>query len=234
MGLQVFIAGRMSLDEIHEGQRVVGVGDGSGIIAQRQPANAPMVILQKLAVGFLALLLTEHHGAAGFAGHACLLLQIGQVSRLPMRPGAVGLGGGLDLENPQIDAHLDDLPTRRVPAPSVPAPCRACIPILPGQSRCLDSLRSPSPAGPNNLVFFILACRTVGSQWMPLGGAGKSPKILPCPHPFLEVVGLRKSFGTHSCPERTNTKRRARGNVRPSWPQRSRQNHLFVHRLRTY
>ena len=56
MDPEILIAWRMRLDEIHQGQGVVRIGHGTGIAAERQPADAPMVILQELAVGFLALL----------------------------------------------------------------------------------------------------------------------------------------------------------------------------------
>ena len=72
VGLRVLLAGRMPLDEVHERQRVVGVGDGAGVVAQRQPADAAMVKLHELAVRLLALLLAQDEGCSACAAmRAC-------------------------------------------------------------------------------------------------------------------------------------------------------------------
>ena len=56
------LVGRVVAAEIHQAQRVVGVGHRIVKLTQRQPADPAMIILHKLAVGFLALGLDAAHG----------------------------------------------------------------------------------------------------------------------------------------------------------------------------
>ena len=73
VSLGIFVVGRMFADEIHESQRMVGIGNGPGITVQSQPADAAMIVLDELPVGLLALLLAERKLMARALGHARLL-----------------------------------------------------------------------------------------------------------------------------------------------------------------
>src|SRR5262249_3543677 len=57
VGLRVFLVRRILTHEIHERQRVVGIAHGPAVLAQRQPANAAVIVLHELAVRFGTVLL---------------------------------------------------------------------------------------------------------------------------------------------------------------------------------
>src|SRR5437762_6381297 len=69
-----------------------------------------MVILHELAVGFLALLLAEDEALAGAVCYARLLFEVVVERVVAVRPGAVGPVGRFDLQDAEIDTHLNDLP----------------------------------------------------------------------------------------------------------------------------
>ena len=54
-----FVVGRMFLHEIHEREAVVGIASGATVFPQREPADAPVVVLHEFPVGLDALLAVE-------------------------------------------------------------------------------------------------------------------------------------------------------------------------------
>jgi hypothetical protein len=97
-------------DEVHERQCVIGVGNGSGIVLERQPADPAVVVLQEFAIRFLALFLAELEGLPGAIAHLRLMAKVIEIAGMAVWPGAVRPIAGLDLQNAKIDAHLNDLP----------------------------------------------------------------------------------------------------------------------------
>src|SRR5438132_12789000 len=79
MSLRVFLAGGMIADKIHERQRVVGIGHGPGEVPQGQPADAPVIILNELAIGLLALFLAQDKHLPASIRQAGLMPQIVEV-----------------------------------------------------------------------------------------------------------------------------------------------------------
>ena len=100
----------MLADEIHKGERVFRVGDGAGVVAEGQPADAAVVELDKLAVGLLALVLAQRERPFGAGRQGGLLFQVVEIRGRSMRSGTVGSAVRFDLQDPKIDAHLDNVP----------------------------------------------------------------------------------------------------------------------------
>src|SRR5262245_13331580 len=69
-----------------------------------------MVKLHELAVRFLTLLLAQHESVLALGRHPRLPLKILKVGVLPVGLRAVRAALRLQLQDAQIDAHLDDLP----------------------------------------------------------------------------------------------------------------------------
>src|SRR5262249_14261633 len=109
VSLGVLLARRMVADEVHEGQRVVGVGHGPIEMAQGQPAETTVVELHELAISFQALLFAEREGPTSSLGAAGPAAQIVEVSGVAVRSGSVGPAVGFHLQDAEIDAQLDDL-----------------------------------------------------------------------------------------------------------------------------
>jgi hypothetical protein len=99
----------MLVDEVHEIDGVVRVGHGKRVVAKREPTNSPVVILHKFTVSFFALLFAENERLARPAGDARLLFEVFEVVGAAVRPSPVGSPGGFDLQNSEVDAHLNDL-----------------------------------------------------------------------------------------------------------------------------
>ena len=72
VGVAIFVAGRMVADEVHEGDGVVGIGDRPAVVAQGEPADAAVIKLHELPVGFLAMVVAHGEGPAAPAGDAGL------------------------------------------------------------------------------------------------------------------------------------------------------------------
>ena len=109
MRVQIFFVGRMTLDEVHERQRMIRILDCPAILPQRQPAHAAMIKLQKLPVRFLTLVVAQGKISLGFARQPVLLLQIIEESRMPMRMRAIRPARRFKLQRAEVDAQLDDL-----------------------------------------------------------------------------------------------------------------------------
>ena len=104
----------MPADEIHQGERVVGVLDGLVVPAQGQPGDAAMVELDELAVG-LGALVSRHHPRRRLAARRLspagrAMAQVIEISREPMRPQPVGRPTDLELKHAELDPDLQDHP----------------------------------------------------------------------------------------------------------------------------
>src|SRR2546430_1417768 len=100
----------MLVDEVHEEKRMVGIGHSERIIAKSQPADPAVVVLDEFPVRLLALFFAKGEGLAGSASDASLLFQVFEIVGGAVRPSAIGPTNGLNLQNAEIDAHLNDLP----------------------------------------------------------------------------------------------------------------------------
>jgi hypothetical protein len=94
--------------QIHQPQRVVSVVDGSLKIAELQPANPPMVVLHELTIDLQALRFVELKSLA-FSLHQ--VPQVFEVRRKSVGPRTIGPPLALHLQQPHVQAHLDDFAT---------------------------------------------------------------------------------------------------------------------------
>ena len=83
---------------------MVRVTDRTAILPQGEPAHSPMVKLQELAVGLLALIVAQDEILVRLAREPSLLLKIFIIRFMTMRSGAVGPAGGFKLEHAKIHA----------------------------------------------------------------------------------------------------------------------------------
>src|SRR5438093_13563065 len=96
----------MIADKSHERERVIGVGDRASEIPERHPANATMIKLDELAIGFLTLLFTEDKTFLLGRLRGDILKVGGEI----VRPSSVGPAFHFHLHDSQVHAHLQDLP----------------------------------------------------------------------------------------------------------------------------
>ncbi len=114
-------------DEIHQGERVVGVLDGLVVPAQGQPGDAAMVELDELAVG-LGALVSRHHPRRRLAARrqspaGGAMAQVVEIGDKPMRAQPIGAA-----RRPRAGAR----PARS--APARPSGRRGREPRAPGCS----------------------------------------------------------------------------------------------------
>ena len=90
--------------EIHQRQRVVGVGHRPVELPQGQAADAPVIVLHELAVDLETLLVGQQlRHVAAVAQLAGDVFQVGVLAAWPL---AVGPAGELHLQQAQLDPHL--------------------------------------------------------------------------------------------------------------------------------
>ena len=85
---------RRAGDEVHQGQRVVGVAQRLVVALQGEPGDPAMIELDELAVGLGAMLLRHPPGrglaAGGQAAAGGAVAEVVEIGGEPVRPGAVG------------------------------------------------------------------------------------------------------------------------------------------------
>ena len=114
MGGDVILVGSVLSDEVHEGQGVVGIADGQFVTAEREPGHPTVVELDELPVGFNAMVLRHHPIralAVASSSAGGLVTEVITIGRRPMRPGAVGTTGDLQLKHAQLNPDLQDVAT---------------------------------------------------------------------------------------------------------------------------
>jgi hypothetical protein len=92
--------------EIHQPQRVIGVGHRIAELTQTQPAVAAVIVLHELAIGLLALLFGEDEVLAEMDRFAD---EIVVITLKAVRAFAIGPTFGFELQNAEVDTHLNHL-----------------------------------------------------------------------------------------------------------------------------
>ena len=98
--------GGVGAGEIHEPQRVFGVGRRPGVLLQRQPANAAVIVLVELPVDLDAPLLGEFELLSFLERRGDKEVVKGGKA---MGPLAVGPARRLELQQAHVDPHLQQL-----------------------------------------------------------------------------------------------------------------------------
>ena len=102
----------VTMDEIHQGERMIRVVDGLIVAAQGQPGDATVIELDELAVG-LGALMRRHGPGRGLtpgrlASPGRVMPQVIEIGRKSVRSHAVGPSAHLELEDTQLDPDLQD------------------------------------------------------------------------------------------------------------------------------
>ncbi len=95
---------------------MVGILHRATKLAQREPAHAAVVKLHKFSIGFAALLFAEDEAVSFMQGLSQQIIEVGLGSS---GAGTIRTALGLELQDPQIDPHLQDFAA--VPCPNQPS-----------------------------------------------------------------------------------------------------------------
>ncbi len=156
--------------EIHERQAMVGIAHRPAELTKRQPAHPAVIELDELTVGLGALLFGEDETVPLVQGQP---QQIVEVRLGPARAGAVGAIFDFQLQDTQVDAHLQYLAS--VARPGEPGDNLAGL-VLPALQHMIDILALahqfvpsvPGLSAPPRVIRWIIppgrGCRPPGKR----------------------------------------------------------------------